>query len=134
MKILTFKYSSMLLAAVFACLAAVAMPQKSFAADTQVTCTAPQVSVWYTGAGTTVNPQVTIYCTGGSSAGFEAYAFLIKDNPTLAAMIPTLVGNAVLVGGTNTTITLYSDLSNLSGTNWGCGNANCRILDVVAGY
>ena len=141
MKALTLKNSPLLLAAIFACLACLAMPQKSFATDTavtckapQVTCTAPQVLVWYTGTGSTVNPQVTIDCTGGSSAGFQYYAFLIKDNPTLASMIPVLVGNAVLVGGTETTITILSNLSNTSGAAWGCGASNCRIIDQVYGY
>ena len=137
MKALTLKNAPLLLAAIFACLAALAMPQRSFAADTadtMVTCTAPQVIVWYTGVGTTVNPQVTIDCTGGSSAGFQYYAFLIKDNPTLASMIPALVGNAVLVGGTGTTITIYSNLSNTSGVAWGCGASNCRIIDELYGY
>jgi len=135
MKALTLKNSPLLLAAILACLAALALPQSSFAEDTKVTCAAPQVSVWYTGVGSTVNPQVTIDCTGGSSeAGIEFYAFLIKDNVTLANMIPVLVGNAVLVGGTGTTITIYSDLSDLAGSAWGCGNSNCRILDQVYGY
>ena len=135
MKALTLKNSPLLLAAIFACLAALAMPQKSFAADTAVTCTAPQVAVWYTGVGSSANPQVTIDCTGGSSeAGIEFFAFLIKDNVTLANMIPVLVGNAVLVGGTGTSITIYSNLSNTSGAAWGCGASNCRILDQVYGY
>ena len=134
MKTLTLKNSPLLLAGIFACLTALAMPQSSFAADTQVTCTAPQVSVWYTGVGKTANPQVTIDCTGGSSAGFQFYAFLIKDNVTMASLIPVLVGDAVLVGGAGTTITLYSDLSNTSGAGWGCGASNCRIIDLVYGY
>ena len=134
MKALTLKNSPLLLTAILACLAALALPQNSFAADTAVTCTAPQVLVWYTGVGSTANPQVTIDCTGGSSAGFEYYAFLIKDNVTMASMIPVLVGNAVLVGGTGTTITIYSNLSNTSGAAWGCGADNCRIIDQVYGY
>ena len=134
MKALTLKNSPLLLAAIFAGLACLAMPQKSFAADTEVTCKAPQVVVWYTGVGTTKNPQVTIDCTGGSSAGYQYYAFLIKDNVTMANMIPVLVGNAVLVGGTGTTITILSDLSDTSGSAWGCGNSNCRIIDEVYGY
>jgi hypothetical protein len=134
MKALALKNSSWLLAAVFASLATLALPQSSVAQDTKVTCTAPQVVVWYTGVGTTKNPQVTIDCTGGSSAGFQYYAFLIKDNVTLANMIPVLVGNAVLVGGTGTTITIYSDLSDTAGAAWGCGASNCRIIDQVYGY
>ena len=135
MKALTLKNSPLLLTAVFACLAALALPQSSFAADTAVTCTAPQVVVWYTGVGSSANPQVTIDCTGGSSApGIEFFAFLIKDNVTMASMIPVLVGNAVLVGGTGTTITIYSNLSNITGEAWGCGTSNCRIIDQVYGY
>ncbi len=134
MKALTLKNSPLFLAAIFAGLAALATPQRSFAEDTKVTCTAPQVVVWYTGVGSTANPQVTIDCTGGSSAGFQYYAFLIKESPTLASMIPLLVGNAVLVHGTATTITIYSDLSDTAGAAWGCGASNCRIIDEVFGY
>jgi hypothetical protein len=135
MKALTLKNSPLLLTAIFACLVALTVPQRSFAEDTKVTCTAPQVLAWYTGFGATPNPQVTIDCTGGSSAGFHYYAFLIKDSPTLASMIPVLVGNAVLVRGTTTSITIYSDLSDISGNAWGCGSSNCRIIDQVwTGY
>ena len=120
--------------AIVASLACLALCQNSFASDTQVTCTAPQVFLWYTGVGKTANPQVTIDCTGGSSAGYEYYAFLIKNNTTLASAIPVLVGNAVLLNGTTSSITIYSDLSDLSGSGWGCGNSNCRIIDIVVGY
>ena len=135
MKTLTLTKSFWLLA-IMASLAFLALPQNSFAAaDTQVLCNTPQVDLWYTGGGSSPNPQVTIDCTGGSSApGIEFFAFLIKDNVTMASMIPVLVGNAVLVGGPGTSITIYSNLSNTSGDAWGCGAGNCRILDQVYGY
>ena len=134
MKALRLNKSSWMLAAIFACLASLAFPQKSLAADTKVTCSAPVVFVWATGAGPTPAAQVTIDCTGGSSAGFEFFAYRIKDNPTVANQIATLVGFYVVEHGPGASITLYSDLSDLSGWTWGCGNANCRILNIVFGY
>jgi len=134
MKTLTLTKSFWLLA-IMASLAFLALPQNSFAAaDTQVLCNTPQVDLWYTGGGSSPNPQVTIDCTGGSSVGIEFFAFLIKDNPTLASMIPNEIGFAVLANGTSSSVTIYSDLSNLSGSAWGCGNANCRILDQLQAY
>jgi len=140
MKALTLKKSPCLLAAMFASLACLAYPQKSLAADSQVTCHAPVVITWATGAGPTPRPNVVIDCTGGSSAGFEFYAYPLAPAPGLsfnanfANSIPTLVGNLVLLNGPATDITLDSDLSNTSGNSWGCGSANCRILDQVHGY
>ena len=132
--------SSWLLAAMFVALACLAYPQKSLAADTEVTCHAPVVVVWATGGGPFPRPQVTIDCTGGSSAGIQFFAYPLAAAPGLsfnanfANSIPVLVGNLVLVHGPGTDITLTSDLSNTSGNNWGCGSANCRILDQVFGY
>jgi hypothetical protein len=122
------------LLAIVASLACLAMPQNSFAEDTKVTCTAPTVSVWASGEGTAPSAQVTIECTGGSSAGFPYYAFEIKANPNVANMIPGLVATAVQENGEGTSITIYSNLSDLSGSAWGCGNSNCRIIDQVYGY
>jgi hypothetical protein len=67
MKASTLNKSSWLLAALFAAFACLAYPQKSLAADTEVTCTAPVVIAWATGAGLTPKPNVIIDCTGGTS-------------------------------------------------------------------
>ena len=140
MKASTLYKSSWLLAALFAALAFLANPQKSLAADTQVTCHSPVVIVWATGGGPTPRPNVIIDCTGGSSAGFQFYAYPLAPAPALnfnanfANAIPTLVGNWVLRNGAGSSITLLSDLNNTTGENWGCGSANCRILDQVFGY
>jgi hypothetical protein len=134
MKASTLNESSWLLAALFAAFACLAYPQKSLAADTEVTCTAPVVLVWATGGGVTPAAQVTIDCTGGSSVGIRFFAYRIKDNPTVANQIATLVGFYVLENGRGSSITIFSDLSNLSGNNWGCGASNCRIIDQVYGY
>jgi len=134
MKATALKNSTWLLAAVFASLVWLGTPQKSFAADTQVSCTAPVVVLWEKGGGPTPSAQITIDCTGGSSAGYQYYAFRVKDNPTLASLIPTVVGQFLLWNGPGATITLSSDLSDLSGWTWGCGNANCRIIDQLYGY
>jgi len=134
MKASMLSKSSWLLAAIFASLACFAYPQKSLAADTRVTCTAPVVIAWATGAGSTPKPNVVIDCTGGSSAGFQFFAFRYDVNPNFANSIPALVGFYVLEHGAGASITLLSDLSNTSGNNWGCGSGNCRILDQVWGY
>jgi len=134
MKASRLNKSSWMLAAIFACLASLAFPQKSLAADTAVTCYAPVVAVWATGGGPTPAANVFIDCTGGSSVGFEFFAYRIGANPTVATMIPTLVGSWVQQHGPSAPITLYSDLSNTSGNNWGCGSSNCRILDILRGY
>ena len=140
MKASMLSRSSWLLAAIFVSLACLAYPEKSLAADTQVTCTAPVVVAWATGAGPTPRPNVIIDCTGGSSAGFRFFAYPLAPvngltfNANFANSIPTLVANWVLVNGPLSSITLLSDLSNKSGNNWGCGGANCRILDQVLGY
>ncbi len=134
MKASTLNRLSWLLAAIFASLACLAYPQKSLAAETAVTCTAPVVIAWATGAGPTPKPNVVIDCTGGSSAGFQFFAYRYDANPNFANSIPALVGFYVLEHGPGASITLSSDLSNTSGNNWGCGSANCRILDQVWGY
>jgi hypothetical protein len=134
MKASTLNKSSWLLAVIFASLACLAYPQKSLAADTAVTCTAPVVIEWATGAGPTPKPNVVIDCTGGSSAGFQFFAYRYDVNPNFANSIPALVGFYVLEHGPGASITLSSNLSDTSGNNWGCGGANCRILNQVWGY
>jgi len=133
MKSLSLKNSSWLLAAVFASLAWLGLPQKSFAADTQVTCFSPQVQLSAGRDGT--KPRVTIYCSGGSSeGGIVFFASEISANSNVADSIPTLVANFVLINGTGAPITLWSNLSDLTGPAIGCGASNCRILDQVLGY
>jgi hypothetical protein len=133
MKLSALKNSYWVLAAMFVSLVSLVGPQKSFAADTEVTCTAPQVQLSAGRDGT--KPRVTIYCSGGSSEGTIVYfASENSANPQIAAAIPVLVGDWVKVNGKATTITIYSDLSDDSGPAWGCGLANCRILDQVIGY
>lgn len=141
MKALTLNKSTWLLVAIFALLVCLAYPQISLAEDTKVECTAPMVVVWATGGGVTPRPQVTIFCTGGSSVpGIVGFAYPLAPPPNFnfnanfANSIPTVVGLFVREFGSGATITLYSDLSITSGNNWGCGASNCRILDQVIGY
>ena len=136
MKASTLNKSSWLLAALLAALACLAYPQKSLAAvDTEVTCTAPVVIAWATGAGVTPKPNVVIDCTGGTSVpGVQFFAYRYDVNPNFANSIPALVGFYVLEHGPGASITLSSNLSDTSGNNWGCGGANCRILNQVWGY
>jgi hypothetical protein len=133
MKVLALKNCYWLLATVFASLVCLVAPQKSFAADTAVTCKAPQVQLSAGRDGT--KPRITIYCSGGSSEGAIIYfASEISANPTVAAAIPGMVQGLVLVHGSTSTITIYSNLRDGSGAAWGCGFDNCRILDQLLAY
>jgi hypothetical protein len=133
MKAQANKKSFLLLAAVFASLACLAYPQKSFAADTSVTCTSPLVELATGRNGT--KPRVTVVCTGGSSvSGIDYFAYEISANPNVTAAIPELVGSFVQVNGPGTSITILSDLSDTSGAAWGCAASNCRIIDFLYGY
>jgi hypothetical protein len=133
MKSLSLKNSSWLLAAVFASLAWLGLPQKSFAADTEVTCVSPQVQLSAGRDGT--KPRVTIYCSGGSSeGGIVFFASEISANSNVANLITPLVANFVLIQGKSASMTLWSNLSDLSGPSIGCGADNCRILDQMFGY
>ena len=133
MKALTLNKSSWLLAPIFASLACLAYPQKSLAADTQVTCKSPVA--WVSAGRDGTAPMEIVYCSGGSSApGAVYFAYRISDNPDFANVIPTVVGDWVKVHGPGASITLFSDLNDLSGAGWGCGASNCRILDQLLGY
>jgi len=133
MKVLALKNCYWLLATVFASLVCLVGPQKSFAADTAVTCNAPQVQLSAGRDGT--KPRVTIYCSGGSSQGAIVYfASEISADPPVAAAIPGMVQGWVLVNGPSSAITIYSNLSDSSGPAWGCGFDNCRILDQLLAY
>lgn len=132
MKTLALKNTYWLLAAIFASAMWLVCPQKSFA-ETEVTCAAPVV-VLSTGRDGT-QPRVTVVCTGGSSeAGIIYFAYEISANPNVANMIPTLVASWVLEHGTNSSIKFSSNLNDVSGAAWGCGAANCRIIDYLEGY
>jgi hypothetical protein len=131
MKVLALKNTYWLLAAIFGSAMWLVCPQKSFAADTAVTCNGPVVQLATGRDGT--KPRVTIFCSGGSSvSGIDFFAYEISANPNVAATIPTLVGYWVLLG--NTSIRISSNLDDLSGNAWGCGGANCRIIDYLEGY
>ncbi|MFZ0478092.1 MAG: hypothetical protein WAL71_02995 [Terriglobales bacterium] len=133
MKVLALKNCYWLFATVFASLVFMVGPQKSFASDTEVTCNAPQVQLSAGKDGT--KPRVTIVCSGGSSEGAIIYfAAEISANATVAAAIPGMVQGWVLVNGPSSAIKIYSNLSDTSGVAWGCGAANCRILDQLLAY
>jgi len=133
MKVFALKNTYWLLAAVFASAMGLVSPQKSFATDTMVTCNKPVVQLAAGRDGS--QPRVTIYCSGGSSApGIDYFASEISANATVAAAIPTLVASWVLENGVGSSITIQSNLSDTSGTAWGCGSGNCRIVDYLDGY
>ncbi len=101
----------------------------AMAADTVVTCNAP---VAYVITGSEAN--YTISCTGGSSAGsIVNFSYKIKTNANVALMLEQSAGTHAISTGDGP-ITIYSDLSDLSGSAWGCGTANCRVIDQLVGY
>jgi hypothetical protein len=106
--------------------AAAAAP--AMAADTVVTCNAP-VGYVITGVEGGAEPNYTIVCTGGSSAGgITNFSYKIKTNTNVAQMLARSAGDhAISTGGGP--LTIYSDLSDTSGSAWGCGTSNCRIID-----
>jgi hypothetical protein len=133
MKASALKNSSWLLVAMFASLVWLVCPQKSLAADGQYTCYSPVIELATGKDGGA--PRVAVKCTGGSTApGITWFAFRISDNPTVANMIPTMVGDWVEKYGPNTTMTIFTDLNDLSGGAWGCGTANCRTIYYLYGF
>ena len=133
MKVFALKNTYWLLAATFASAMWLVSPQKSFAADTMVTCKAPQVQLAAGRDGW--QPRVTIICSGGSSESpINYFAYEISANSTVAAAIPALVASWVLENGVGSSITIYSNVSDTSGNAWGCGMGNCRIIDYLSGY
>jgi hypothetical protein len=103
-------------------------PASLAASLTKVTCTGPRSEV-ATGQDTgALAPRLTIVCTGGSSAGHITYfAFRISDNPGVVRLLATQVGHDVK------SITILSNLADISGNSWGCGGANCRIIAYMYG-
>jgi hypothetical protein len=98
------------------------------AADTAVKCDKP-VSWAITGVEQAL-PNFTIFCSGGSSAGNIVY-FSYKATgvtATFGLLLATVAGNHAIQTNDGA-ITIYSNLSDLSGSAWGCGTANCRIID-----
>jgi len=101
-------------------------------ADSTVTCKNPIVAV-NTGVGATSSslPRFTIQCLGGSSAGNITYfAYEISVNPSLAALLMQTFQTWVLQDGSGS-ITIQSNLDDVSGPAWGCGYDNCRIIDYL---
>jgi hypothetical protein len=112
-----------------------ACAQNSFAQETQVTCHAPRIVL--SGGGDGSVPRVTVFCSGGVSAGngengIVYYAYPYSSNPYFAQSIVDVVGTYVREFGSNASITIFSNFS-VSGVSIGCGFANCRLLDQVFG-
>ena len=115
-----------------ACLLASAATS-AHATDTTASCTAPLIQLATGHDGTA--PRVTVQCTGGaSSAPITYFSYEIKTNPTVAQLIERTVYGFVAENGPSFgMIVLFND-KDLSGAAWGCGNANCRIIDYVYGF
>jgi hypothetical protein len=97
------------------------------AADTAVTCDKP-VPIVITGVEQAL-PNFTIWCSGGSSAGHIVYfSYEVAKNATVSQLLAIVTSNHASEAHDGP-ITIYSNLSDLSGSAWGCGTANCRIID-----
>ena len=102
------------------------------AADTEVTCYAPQIEVNTGQDGT--QPRMTLHCTGGSSVtGIDYFAFEISVSPSLAQMIQQTY-QGFLETHKKSPVLVSSNLSDTSGNGWGCGVGNCRIIDFAIGH
>jgi hypothetical protein len=111
--------------AIIAGFAAAAAP--AMAAETAVTCNGP-VGYVITGVDPGALANYTIVCTGGSSAGnITNFSYKVATNPNVAQLLARSAGDHA-ISTNDGPITIYSDLSNLTGSAWGCGNANCRII------
>jgi hypothetical protein len=104
----------------------------AFAADTDVTCADPQLQI-NTGRDGSA-PRTTIFCAKGSSAsGILWFAWRDSDNPTVAQLIAQdyqAYFQAAATQGCH--LHISTNLSDTSGWTWGCGAANCRIIDFIS--
>ena len=97
------------------------------ATDTAVTCNKPVAWV-ITGAEQAL-PNFTIWCSGGSSVGNIVYfSYEVAKNSTVSQLLANVTGLHA-IQTSDGPITIYSNLNDLSGSAWGCGTANCRIID-----
>jgi hypothetical protein len=79
-------------------------------------------------------PNYTIVCTGGSSAGdITHFSYKVAANVNVVQLLSRSAGDHA-VGTNDGPITIYSNLSDTSGSAWGCGTGNCRIIDQLVGY
>jgi hypothetical protein len=105
------------------------------ASETQIACLEPstQVSTGLDG----LEPRFTIQCLSTNVRNITYFAYKISQSPATAQMLQTQVNFFIersLAAGlspNNVMLILYTDLSNESGNSWGCGAANCRIIDYL---
>jgi len=101
-------------------------------ADTTVKCTTPQIEVNSGDDGTP--PRMTIHCLGGSNVtGIDHYAVEISPNPTVAQLAQEAIQSYLTIHKNAASITFASNLNDTSGSQWGCSQTNCRILDYAFG-
>jgi hypothetical protein len=76
----------------------------------------------------------TIVCTGGSSAGsITNFSHKITTNDNVVLQLAQAAGSHA-ISTADGSITIYSNLKDTSGTAWGCGENNCRIIGQLVGY
>ena len=61
------------------------------------------------------------------------FSYEVAKNATVSQLLANVTGNHAIQTNDGP-ITIYSNLSDLSGVAWGCGTANCRIIDQLAAY
>jgi len=79
-------------------------------------------------------PNFTIWCSGGSSVGNIVYfSYEVAKNPTVSQLLASVTATHA-IQTSDGPMTIYSNLNDLSGSAWGCGTANCRIIDQLAAH
>jgi hypothetical protein len=104
----------------------------AFAADTNATCADPQLQINTGEDGT--QPRTSIFCAKGSSVpGILWFAFRDSSNPTVAQLIALNYQSYFQAAATQGChLHISTNLSDTSGNAWGCGGANCRIIDYIS--
>ena len=108
------------------------------AAETQVNCYGPASSV-STGLDG-LAARFTIQCSSTNLGAIVYFAYRIAQSPATAQMLQRQFNffierqRAYGLSANNIDLILYTDLSNKSGNSWGCGGANCRIIDYLLAF
>ncbi len=103
------------------------------ATEATISCYKPEVQVSTGRVGSGDHPRVTILCTGGTNVmPIQYFAYELSSSETLPLLIERVVAGWVATGTTKP-LYILSNLADTSGALWGCGGANCRIIDYVDG-
>ena len=107
----------------------------SAATTTTVTCFKPVTQISTGQGGTFDQPRWTLQCLGGSTASnVTFFAWRLADDPYVAPLLEEAFGHLILAGKPPASVTILTNLSDISGNAWGCGSANCRKISFLMGY